>query len=86
MQETSYGAQQHTPLRSLELYALGMPSIWAAWVLPLCWDVYAGHAVGVSGPWSIWLPECLVLRLPLVGGLCYASAACTFRGVPILAY
>ena len=31
----SYVSQQRTPLWSLELYALGVPPVWAAWVLVL---------------------------------------------------
>ena len=45
-------SHQLTPLWSPELYALGVPLIWAAWVL-LLWQAYSvGGLVGMAGPLS----------------------------------
>lgn len=54
-------SQQCTALWSLELYALGMPLMWALWVLLLYWENYYGQS-GRCG----WSPVQLVARLCLV--------------------
>ena len=37
-------SQKHTPLWSPELYALGIPLMWALWVLLLWWADYSGQS------------------------------------------
>ena len=56
----SYGAQQRTPLWSGELYALGVPPMWAVCALLLQADY-----CGCSGRWS-WLLTWLAIRPCLV--------------------
>ena len=46
MQEISYRVQQCTPLRSLELYSLEMPSVWLQ--ESFCWGELS--IVGMAGP------------------------------------
>ena len=57
----SYISQQHTPLSSPELYAPRVPNMW---VLLLRQADYMGSLIGLVGLQSIWLPGCLVWRLP----------------------
>ena len=57
----SYGAQQCTPLWSPQLYALGVPPVWAARSLLLWWADYCVH----TGRYG-WLPAQLVARPYLV--------------------
>ena len=54
-------SQQHAPIWSPGLYALGVPPLWAAWVLLLWWDDYCGESDRHS-----WLPVQLVARPRLV--------------------
>ena len=62
-------SQKHTPLWSPELYVLGVPPIWAAWVLLLWLADYRGQ----YGRWGwppVWLAArlCLIWRMPAPGG------------------
>ena len=43
-------SQQCTPLWSPELYDLGVPPMWVAWVLLLWQADYWGSLVGMAGP------------------------------------
>ena len=81
----SCGAQQCTPLWSVELYALGVPSMWAVGVLLLRWIDYYGFSGGWDWP-PIWLVFrlCLVWRLLATCGWGWDVADCTAREVLIL--
>ena len=61
--------QQHTPLWSPDLYALGVLSMGAAWALLLCQADYCG-LIGKHG-WSLIrlvARSCLVQKLPATCG------------------
>ena len=64
MSETSSASQQCSPLWSLQLYSLGVPHIWAAWVLLLWWPDYCGQS-GRCGWLLVQLSArpCLMQRL-----------------------
>ena len=63
------GVRQCIPLWSVELHALGVPSVWAVWVLLLRWTDYYGFSGGWDWP-PIWLAfrPCLVWRLLVTCG------------------
>ena len=68
-------------LWSPELYTIGVPHIWAPWVLLLWWADYCGQSGNCGWPWSSWLPGPALYRgcWPLVGGP--ESQGCWLRGL-----
>ena len=70
MEVMFYGTQRYTPLWLPELYTLGVPSVWAVWVLPLAGSVNVGVPVSVGV--LVIMVGCEVLpyvmvAIPLVG-------------------
>ena len=45
-----YEFRPHIPFWSPELHALGVPFMWAAWILPLWRQTTVDNLVGMAGP------------------------------------
>lgn len=75
-------SQQHTPLSSPELYALGMPTELAVW--SLCGRLTGtGSLVSLIGPWLSWLQALTSAEATgcLLRGLGHAVSGCGTLGV-----